>query len=79
MIDISSFIKQLTGLTEIDDLSLVFELYKIFIQCFENDQISFDKFFKLGEIIISDFNEIDSWLVDPYQIYKNIENLSEIE
>ncbi len=79
MLEISSFIKQLTNLTEIDDLSLLFQLYGIFNSQSDNKKITFDNFYKLGEIIISDFNEIDSWLIDPFHIYKNINHIKEIE
>jgi hypothetical protein len=79
MIDISSFIKHLTGLNEADELSLLFDLYLVFIQHTDNELMSFDNFYKLGEIVLSDFNEIDAWLADPVQIYKNIENLNDID
>ena len=77
MIEIGKYIRQLTGFEDAEKLSLIFELYKIFKKY--SKDYSFDNFYRLGEIILSDFNEIDAWLADPKQIYKNIKDLKEID
>lgn len=77
LVEINRFVSDLTKLKDIDDLSVIFKLYVIFRDFFPN--YNFDSFYKLGQIILSDFNEIDSWLTDAEQIYKNIKDLKEID
>ncbi len=77
MTEIGTLIRELTDFEDAEKLSLIFELFKVFKKF--NTSYTFDNFYRLGEIILSDFNEIDAWLVDPKQIYKNIKNLKEID
>ncbi len=77
MIEIGKLIREITGFEDAEKLNLIFELFKIFKKF--NSNYSFDSFYRIGEIILSDFNEIDAWLVDPQQIYRNIKNLKEID
>ena len=77
MTEIGTLIRELTDFEDAEKLSLIFELFKVFKKF--NTSYTFDSFYRLGEIILSDFNEIDAWLVDPKQIYKNIKNLKEID
>ncbi|MCD4793846.1 MAG: PD-(D/E)XK nuclease family protein [Bacteroidales bacterium] len=79
MLEIRRLIHQFTKLTDVDDLAVIFKLYKIFKKTDIDSKHNFDQFYKLGEIILSDFNEIDSWLTDPIQIFKNITDIKEIE
>lgn len=76
---IQQYIGQLTGLRSIDKISLLFELFDSFKQIDKNFNYDFDAFLKLGEIILNDFNEIDSYLVEAKQIFTNIKNLHEID
>lgn len=43
-----------------------------------NESIDFDKFQFWGDILISDFNDVDKYLVDPGQLFHNIETLKDI-
>ncbi len=79
MTEIGRFIRELTGYGDEDKLSLIFDLYRVFKSFNDTEKYTFDNFYKLGEIIISDFNEIDAWLVNPAQIYRNIKDLKEID
>ncbi len=77
MAEIGKLIREITGFEDAEKLTLIFELFKIFKKY--NSNYSFDSFYRIGEIILSDFNEIDAWLVDPQQIYRNIKDLKEID
>ncbi len=76
---IQRYISNLSQLQIVDKLSLLFELYKSFRTIDEDFAYDFDAFFKLGEIILHDFNEIDAYLVDARQIFTNIKNIHEID
>ncbi len=78
--DISGFIAEITGLQNADKLTLLLELFEVFKASDpEFKTHTFEHFYRIGEIILSDFNEIDSWLVNPELIFKNIRNVKEIE
>ncbi|MGN0188928.1 MAG: PD-(D/E)XK nuclease family protein [Candidatus Cryptobacteroides sp.] len=38
-----------------------------------------DEFFFWGDVILSDFNDVDKWLADPKQLYANVSDLKEIQ
>ncbi len=76
---IQQYVGQLTKLQTIDKLSLLFELYDSFKRVDNDFSYNFDSFHKLGEIILSDFNEIDNYLVEASQIFTNIKDLHEID
>jgi CRISPR/Cas system-associated exonuclease Cas4 (RecB family) len=76
---IQKWVGGLTGLTIPDKLSLLFELFHVFKRFDQQFSYDFDSFYKLGEIILHDFNEIDNYLVDAKQIFTNIKNLHEID
>ena len=81
MMDIRRLVRDFIKLKEPDKLSLNFDLFEIFkkVNKTSSNKYSFDKFYRLGEIILNDFNEIDSWLVDPPLIFRNIKDVEEIE
>ncbi len=58
-----------------------FTLHKIYNQLLKEEQmeaISSHKFFPLAKVILSDFNQIDSDLVDANQLYRDLEDISVI-
>jgi len=77
MTEIGKLIREITGFEDAEKLTLIFELFKVF-KNYDNNY-SFDGFYRIGEIILSDFNEIDAWLVNPEEIYRNIKDLKEID
>ena len=79
MTEIRFFVRRFTFLEDIDKLSLIFEIFEIFKEIDSKKNYDFDSFYKLGEIILSDFNEIDNWLIKPEEIYRNIHDIKEIE
>lgn len=69
-----------------DELTLLFLLYDAFHQVFAHEGMlnasiatDFDSFYDSGRKILSDFNEIDNYLVDINQLCRNFADLSEID
>ena len=61
-----------------DQLTLIFELYKVY--CSLNPAPEpFDRFYYWGEMILKDFNDLDSFLVDAARLYHQLEEVKEIE
>ncbi len=60
-------------------LRLLVILYDVFKKVMSNDseasRLNFDEFYNLGLTVLSDFNEIDSYLIDAKKIFLNIADL----
>ncbi|MDD4755189.1 MAG: PD-(D/E)XK nuclease family protein [Prolixibacteraceae bacterium] len=61
-----------------EQLNLISILYKIFRK-HTNSSESFDDFYYWGEALLSDFNDIDNYLADAHDLYRNISGLKDIE
>lgn len=61
-----------------EKLHLISILYDVFKQHTQTTE-SFDEFFFWGEILLSDFNEIDRYLVNAKDLFHNVSDIKEIE
>lgn len=61
-----------------DRLDNLFRLYRIYCQQSDTDE-TFDTFVFWGEMLLSDFDDIDKYLVDAKQLFSNITELKEID
>ncbi|UCS93176.1 PD-(D/E)XK nuclease family protein [Echinicola marina] len=68
----------LAGQRPTDQLSLIFELYKIYKEL-QPDPEPFDRFYYWGEMILKDFNDIDQFLVDHRKLYSLLSDIKSIE
>ena len=66
-----------SGLVRGEQIRLITELYKIYVKHHPTETI--DRFYFWGEMLISDFDMIDKYLVDASQLLRNIEDIKEIE
>ncbi len=87
MITMDKWIKSHSPETVIDKTRALIRLYEIHQkETFKasSDEInftedSFDEFIKWGDILLADFNEIDRYLLDAKQVFKNLSDIKEIE
>jgi len=75
---ISAFVQSLTDLNKADDLFLLFELYKVYIQERKNSE-TFEEFYYWGELMLSDFDDIDKYMVDAKSLFQNLASLKDIK
>ena len=61
-----------------DRLSLIFRLFKVYKQVTHTNEL-FDDFYYWGEMVISDFDQVDKYLVDARTLFNNITELKEID
>lgn len=61
-----------------EKLQLVSILYDVFCRHTKTTE-TFDEFYFWGEILLSDFNDIDRYLVDAKDLFANLSDLKEIE
>lgn len=78
MITIDRWVKGLSSRTIIDKTRALVELYR----SQENPELSetsFDEFLSWGSILLSDFDEIDRYLLDSKEVFKNLADIKELE
>ncbi|MEQ9290386.1 MAG: PD-(D/E)XK nuclease family protein [Cyclobacteriaceae bacterium] len=78
VISLEEFILSKSELTPADHLQLLFILYATYKEV-QKEAEDFDKFFFWGEMILKDFNEIDSYLVNPEHIFTVIQSQKELD
>lgn len=76
-ISISDLFNQLSPLKTDDPIRLVCELYKVFRQE-TGSQETLDDFYFWGELLISDFDDVDKNLVDADKLFSNLQDLKNI-
>lgn len=75
---ITEFISGQSSLQPLDRQLLIIELHKIFTSVLNSNE-TLDEFYFWGEMLLSDFNDIDKYLIDSNQLFQNIESLKEID
>lgn len=72
MVSLKDWIAEKSELMVADEIVLIFELFKAYRNVFSNENITFEQFYHLGSILLNDFNELDSELVDVEKFFQNI-------
>lgn len=75
---INQLISGYSNLQQGEKLRLVSILYDIFKKHTQTEE-SFDDFYFWGEVLLSDFNDIDHYLVNARDLFTNVANLKELE
>ena len=73
------FIALLAELETADSTSQLFELYETVKNVNPEQSENFNDFSKWGQILLSDFNEIDRYLIEAKQLFGNLQNIKELE
>ena len=74
---IEEFALQMTDSTLIDPIQLLLEAFACFKQV--DEQVNFDRFISWGQLMLKDFETLDMYLVDPYQIFSFLSEVKSIE
>jgi len=78
VITIDELISQLSGMQISDQISLILCLHRIYMQETAHME-ELDAFYFWGEILLNDFNDVDKYLLDAHDLFRNISDLNEIE
>lgn len=74
---VDEIMEQMAGITRGERIRLISELYNIYVKYHPKEL--FDKFYFWGDMLISDFDLIDKYMVDASQLLRNIEEIKELE
>ncbi len=75
---INDLMAELSPYTPIDHISLLVMVYKRYVALRKSDE-SFDDFIFWGDMLLSDFDDVDKYMVDARQLFTNIHDLKEID
>lgn len=78
MLTINDFFAKVSGLKTADRLSLLLDLYDCYAALNPHAE-SVDEFVFWGDVILSDFNDVDKYLVDPNQLFTNIADFKQLQ
>jgi CRISPR/Cas system-associated exonuclease Cas4 (RecB family) len=76
---LNDFIAEMSGITVSDPMDLIFELFSIYRNYVRSYPREFEDFYPWGKMILSDFDEIDKYLIDTGELFRNLENFKDIE
>jgi len=76
---IEDFITKLSETEILDPMGQLFELYEIILKIEKEKSPTFDDFLKWGQTLLADFNDIDSYLVRPEDLFGNLKSIKELE
>lgn len=76
-VSISELFRQLSPWKSGDPIRLVCELYKVFREETRSEE-TLDDFYFWGELLISDFDDVDKNLVDADRLFSNLQDLKKI-
>jgi hypothetical protein len=80
IVTIDRWMQQLVDQPVLDKTRLLFQLYEIFRKDpIEYESDAFDTFLSWGQLLLSDFDEIDRYLVSPKQLFRNLRDVRELE
>ncbi len=78
VMSIEEFIVAHSSLKKSEKLELVYELHQVFRRILKSEE-SFDSFYYWGTVLLADFDELDKFLVDPEELFKNLAHVKAIE
>ncbi len=75
---ISEFVCDITGLVECGRIELMLDLYEEYVKLFKDNSESFDEFTYWGDVVINDFNDVDLYMVNAKELFRNVREYKEI-
>ncbi|MCP9611783.1 PD-(D/E)XK nuclease family protein [Coprobacter tertius] len=75
---INDFFQKLSPYRPADRISMLFILYKEYGKLGHSDE-SFDDFVFWGDMLLNDFDDVDKYVADARQLFRNIKELKEID
>ncbi|MFM7682626.1 MAG: hypothetical protein ACKO7P_07750, partial [Bacteroidota bacterium] len=80
IISIDAWIRTLCPYSILDKTRLLIELYRIQeANPIEQGELSFDQFMGWGQTLLQDFDEIDRYLLDHTEVFRNLKDIRELE
>ncbi|WP_298349680.1 PD-(D/E)XK nuclease family protein [uncultured Dokdonia sp.] len=76
---IEEFISHITGLKSASNVDLIFNLYESYTEVVEKEKlVPFQTFCGWAQSILSDFNEVDRFLLDQKEVFNHLKDVKEL-
>lgn len=79
IITMNRWVQDLSPLPVIDPTRALFKLYDVHLAVDKEETQSLDEFLNWGKTLLSDFDEMDRYLIDSKDLFKNLADIKEIE
>ncbi|NUY81330.1 PD-(D/E)XK nuclease family protein [Flavobacterium sp. MAH-1] len=77
---IEDFIQEVALVRTIDNIELLFAFYEIYLSVTDKEeQQDFELFANWAKVLLQDFNEIDRYLLDPFQVLNYLKAIEDIK
>ena len=78
IVTIDDLFTQLSGMQQVDRIGSLFMLYESYIKISNSDE-TFDSFLFWGEMILSDFDDIDKYRVNAEKLFRDLSDQKDID
>lgn len=78
ILTINDLFVKLSGKQAADRISLLFKLYKLYKEISGSDE-AFDDFLYWGEMLLSDFDDVDKYMANARMLFTNVTDLKQLE
>lgn len=75
-VTVDDLMTEISGLVTGDRVRLITELYKVYSEFHAEP---FDKFYFWGDMLLTDFDTIDKYLIDAGMLFRNVSEIKELE
>lgn len=72
LLSVEDFFVTLSGLQPVDDLTLLFELFRVYADLDESHRKDLSEFIRWAPQLLQDFNDIDLNMVDSFSIFRSL-------
>lgn len=79
IVTFNEWMGEVSGITPADSLELKFIFYTAYSNVYKSEAQSISDVFSWCDVLIKDFNDLDSHLIDNAKFFKNLSNYTEIE
>lgn len=77
-ITISELFRSHSSFTIADPIKLICELHKCFLECTKSSE-TLDHFYNWGQMLLSDFDDIDKSMADARKVFMNVRDIHELD
>ncbi len=78
-ITISELFREQSTLEIADHIMLVSELHQVYLQVVKNSDETLDQFYAWGELMLSDFDDVDKHMANARQVFANLSDFHEMD
>ncbi|MBR5102374.1 MAG: hypothetical protein IK092_04560, partial [Muribaculaceae bacterium] len=75
---ISDFVADVTGELAVPQVEALFVLYQAYCELIGDTDYPFDKFVYWGSVVLTDFDDVDMYMVDASALFTNVKEFKEI-